>query len=132
MSSSRRKKPGLSSRRSYQCFGSCGPLRQANSKPCVPEWPRQLPEAFRGSATGDAGAHEPDCWRAKLRSAVSGAVFEEVVERMLFVFARTEAVAGEIEERFALHLSIVASQITGLPVELVEVLPSSCGSAVSS
>ena len=48
------------------------------------------------------------------------------------LFARTEAVAGEIEERFALHLSIVASQITGLPVELVEVLPSSCGSAVSS
>ncbi|MEI9922758.1 MAG: hypothetical protein WDN50_03530 [Bradyrhizobium sp.] len=52
-----------------------------------------------------------------------GAVFDEVVDQGLFVFARIEGLAAEIEERFALHLSIIAAQITGLPVEFVEVLP---------
>jgi hypothetical protein len=52
-----------------------------------------------------------------------GAVFEEILDGILFVFARTEGLAAEIEERFALHLSIIAAQITGLPVEFVEVLP---------
>ena len=53
----------------------------------------------------------------------AGTVFDEIIENTLFVFARTEALAGEIEERFAVHLPIVAGQITGLPVEFVEVLP---------
>jgi hypothetical protein len=52
-----------------------------------------------------------------------GAVFEKIADRILYVFARTEGIATEIEERFALHLAIVASQITSLPVEFVEVHP---------
>ncbi|MET4802811.1 hypothetical protein [Bradyrhizobium sp. LB11.1] len=52
-----------------------------------------------------------------------GAAFEEVADCILYMSARTEALAGEIEERFALHLSIVAGQITGLPVEFVQVMP---------
>jgi hypothetical protein len=52
-----------------------------------------------------------------------GAIFEEVADGILYVFARTEGVANEIEERFALHLTIVASQVTGLPVDFVEVHP---------
>jgi hypothetical protein len=53
----------------------------------------------------------------------SAPIFEEVTDRILYVFARTEGFATEIEERFALHLAIIASQITGLPVEFVEVHP---------
>lgn len=52
-----------------------------------------------------------------------GATFDEVADKILYVFARTEKLAAEIEENYALHLSIVASQITGAPVEFVQVLP---------
>jgi hypothetical protein len=53
----------------------------------------------------------------------AGVVFTEVANRILYAFAPNEAFAADIEERFALHLSIVAGQITGLPVEFVQVLP---------
>jgi hypothetical protein len=49
-------------------------------------------------------------------------VFSEVADSILFAFAPTEA-CGEIEERFALHLSIVSGQVTGVPVDFVQVLP---------
>ena len=49
--------------------------------------------------------------------------FDEVADKILYVFARTEELAAEIEENYALHLSIVAGQITGAPVEFVQVLP---------
>jgi hypothetical protein len=52
-----------------------------------------------------------------------GVVFSEVADRILYAFAPTECLAADIEERFALHLSIVAGQITGLPAEFVQVLP---------
>jgi hypothetical protein len=52
-----------------------------------------------------------------------GVEFSEVADRMLYAFAPTEALAAEIEERFALHLSIVAGQVAGVPVEFVQVLP---------
>ncbi len=52
-----------------------------------------------------------------------GANFDEVADNILYVFARTEELAAEIEENYALHLSIVASQITGAPVEFMQVLP---------
>ena len=42
---------------------------------------------------------------------------------ILYSFAPTEDQAAEIEEKFALHLSIVASQISGVAVEFVQVLP---------
>jgi hypothetical protein len=53
----------------------------------------------------------------------TGVSFSEVADRILYAFAPTEDQAAEIEEKFALHLSIVASQISGLPVEFVQVLP---------
>jgi hypothetical protein len=52
-----------------------------------------------------------------------GVVFSEVADGILYAFAPTECLAADIEKRFALHLSIVAGQITGLPVEFVQVLP---------
>lgn len=52
-----------------------------------------------------------------------GVTFDEVADKILYVFARTEELAAEIEENYALHLSIVARQITGAPVEFVQVLP---------
>lgn len=52
-----------------------------------------------------------------------GVTFDEVAEATLYAFARTEELAAEIEETYALHLSIVASQITGATVEFVQVLP---------
>lgn len=45
--------------------------------------------------------------------------FGEVAGRILYAFAPTEDLAGDIEDRFALHLAIVSSQITKLPVEFV-------------
>ncbi|WP_349630901.1 hypothetical protein [Bradyrhizobium manausense] len=51
-----------------------------------------------------------------------GATFDEVADKILYVFARTEEFAAEIQENYALHLSIVASQITGAPIEFVQVL----------
>jgi hypothetical protein len=53
----------------------------------------------------------------------AGVVFSEVADRILYAFAPNEAFAADIEERFALHLSIVAGQITGVPVDFVQVLP---------
>ena len=51
------------------------------------------------------------------------AVFGEIDEKILYVFAATESLAAEIEEKFALHLSIVASQVAGTPVDFVVALP---------
>ncbi|MGT2501260.1 hypothetical protein ACVOMS_11295 [Bradyrhizobium guangxiense] len=52
-----------------------------------------------------------------------GATFDEIAGCILYVFARTEELAAEIEETYALHLSIVAAQITGCKVDFVQVLP---------
>jgi hypothetical protein len=53
----------------------------------------------------------------------AGVVFGEVADKILYAFAPTEGLAADIAERFALHLLIVAGQITGLPVDFVQVLP---------
>jgi hypothetical protein len=47
----------------------------------------------------------------------------EVQKGILFCFAKTEELAAEIEEKFALHISIIASQIVHIPVEFVQVFP---------
>jgi hypothetical protein len=52
-----------------------------------------------------------------------GAEFSEVDDKILYVFAPSESLAAEIEEQFSLHLSIVAGQVAGVPVEFVQVLP---------
>jgi hypothetical protein len=51
-----------------------------------------------------------------------GAEFSNVEKGILY-FAKTEEVAAEIEDKFALHISIIASQIVRVPVEFVQVLP---------
>jgi hypothetical protein len=53
----------------------------------------------------------------------AGAVFTEVADQILYAFAPTESLAAEIEENYALHLSIVVGRVTGVPVEFVQVLP---------
>jgi len=52
-----------------------------------------------------------------------GVVFSEAADRILYAFAPTEGLAADIVERFALHLSIVAGEVAGVPVEFVQVLP---------
>lgn len=53
----------------------------------------------------------------------SGARFAEVDGDLLYAFARDEVTAAEIEERFALHISIVASGILKREIAVVLVLP---------
>lgn len=53
----------------------------------------------------------------------SGVQISEVEKGILYCFAQTEDLAAEIEDRFALHISIIASQIARVPVEFVQVLP---------
>jgi hypothetical protein len=52
-----------------------------------------------------------------------GIKFDEVDGDVLFVFAADEYRAAEIEDTFALHISIVASAILGREVSIVMVLP---------
>jgi nitrogen regulatory protein PII-like uncharacterized protein len=52
-----------------------------------------------------------------------GAVFCEVQKGVLICFAKTEELAAEMEETFALHISIIASEIIRIPVEFVQVFP---------
>jgi hypothetical protein len=52
-----------------------------------------------------------------------GAGFSNVEKGILYCFAKTEELAAEIEEKFSLHISIIASQIVRVPVEFVQVLP---------
>jgi hypothetical protein len=53
----------------------------------------------------------------------AGIRFDEVDGPLLYVFARNEDIATEIEDEFSLHIAIVASRIIGRQVELVVVLP---------
>jgi hypothetical protein len=52
-----------------------------------------------------------------------GIKFDEVDGDVLFVFAADEYRAAEIEDTFALHISIVASAIMGCEISIVMVLP---------
>ena len=53
----------------------------------------------------------------------SGIRFDEIDGPLLYVYARNEDVAAEIEEDYSLHIAIVGSKIAGRVVELVVVLP---------
>ncbi|MDP2357921.1 MAG: hypothetical protein Q8M31_17905 [Beijerinckiaceae bacterium] len=53
----------------------------------------------------------------------AGARYAEVEGDLLFAFARDEATAAEIEERFALHISIIATTILKRDIGIVLVLP---------
>ena len=53
----------------------------------------------------------------------SGIRFGEVEGDVLFVYARDEASAAEIEDKFALHISIIATGILQREIGIVMVLP---------
>ncbi|WP_246667960.1 MULTISPECIES: hypothetical protein [Bradyrhizobium] len=53
----------------------------------------------------------------------TGIRFAEVDGPLLYVYAKDEASAAEIEDDFALHISIIASGVLGLDVDVVVVLP---------
>jgi hypothetical protein len=53
----------------------------------------------------------------------SGIRFDEVDEGILIVYARDDETADEIEDNYALQISIVASQILKRDVSIVLVLP---------
>jgi hypothetical protein len=53
----------------------------------------------------------------------AGVEFNEVDGDILFVYARSEDCAAEMEEKFALHISIIASGILGRDIGIVMVLP---------
>jgi hypothetical protein len=53
----------------------------------------------------------------------SGIHFAEIQGEFLFVYAKDEETAAEIEDRFALHISIIASRILEQDIRIVMVLP---------
>ena len=53
----------------------------------------------------------------------AGAEFNEVDGDILFVYARSEDCAAEMEDSFALHISIIAAEILGRDIGVVMVLP---------
>jgi hypothetical protein len=53
----------------------------------------------------------------------AGVRFDEVDEGILIVYAKDDGSADEIEDNFALHISIVASDILERDVSIVLVLP---------
>jgi hypothetical protein len=52
-----------------------------------------------------------------------GVRFDEVDGDILYVYAKDEETAGEIEDSFALHISIIATDILKHEIGIVLVLP---------
>jgi hypothetical protein len=52
-----------------------------------------------------------------------GVQFSELDGEILFVFAMNEELAAEIEDKFALHIAIVATDILKMDIGVVMVLP---------
>ena len=53
----------------------------------------------------------------------AGVRFDEVDKDILFVYAKDEETASEMEDTFALHISIIATDILKREVGIVMVLP---------
>jgi hypothetical protein len=53
----------------------------------------------------------------------AGIRFEELDGSLLYVHAKNEETAAEVEDNYSLHIAIVASKIIGQEVEVVVVLP---------
>jgi hypothetical protein len=53
----------------------------------------------------------------------AGVEFEEVDGDILFAYARCEDCASEMEDKFALHISIIAADILKRDIGIVMVLP---------
>ncbi len=52
----------------------------------------------------------------------AGIRFDEIDGDILFVYARSERCANEIEDNFSMHISIIASKILDREVNIVMVL----------
>lgn len=52
-----------------------------------------------------------------------GVRFDEVDGDLLYVYAKDEKTAAEMEDNFALHISIIATEILKREISLVLVLP---------
>lgn len=52
-----------------------------------------------------------------------GVEFAEVEGHVLYVFAPTEAQAAELEEKFSLHLIIIATDVLKHDIDIVMVMP---------
>jgi len=53
----------------------------------------------------------------------AGIRFDETDGPLLYVYAKDEEIAAEIEDTFSFQIATVASKIIGRPVELVVVMP---------
>lgn len=53
----------------------------------------------------------------------AGIRFDELDGSLLYVFAKNEQTAAEIEDDFSLHIAIVAASILDQAVEVVVVMP---------
>jgi hypothetical protein len=53
----------------------------------------------------------------------AGVRFDEVDGDILYVYAKDEVTAAEIEDNFALHISIIATDILKREIDIVLVLP---------
>jgi hypothetical protein len=53
----------------------------------------------------------------------AGIRFDEIDGPLLYVFAKDDDAAAEIEDNYSLHISIIATKITGREIEIVVVLP---------
>jgi hypothetical protein len=53
----------------------------------------------------------------------AGIRFDELDGDILFVYAKSEGSADEIEDKFSMHISIIASKILDREVNIVMVLP---------
>jgi hypothetical protein len=53
----------------------------------------------------------------------AGVEFKEVDGDILFAYEQNENCAAEMEDRFALHISIIAAEILGRDIGIVMVLP---------
>ena len=53
----------------------------------------------------------------------AGIRFGEVDGPILYAYAKDEESAEEIEDKFSLHISIIASKIVGREIEVILVLP---------
>jgi hypothetical protein len=60
---------------------------------------------------------------SKFDQLFTGARFGEVDGDVLFVYAKDEETAAEIEDNFSLHISIIATGILNREIGIVMVLP---------
>jgi hypothetical protein len=84
---------------------------------------RAISEAHSRSGSCYHGTYGADRWRHYLRSVICRRAIDEVEGDILFAYAKDEETAAEMEENFALHISIIATDILKREIGIVLVLP---------